>query len=51
MVAKGYQTNYFAPALNQPSSIMYIAMHLALKAHGRIFQLYNKKYRSKQNGA
>ncbi|XP_065223653.1 myrosinase 1-like [Planococcus citri] len=49
-VAEGYETNRFAPALNLQSSIMYIVMHHALKAHGRIFQLYNKKYRSKQNG-
>ena len=50
LASLGYSDIKFAPSLNLESSSNYIAIHNMLKAHGRIFRLYNEKYRSTQNG-
>ncbi|XP_065224083.1 myrosinase 1-like [Planococcus citri] len=49
-VGEGYEKDRWAPAINSESSKMYNVMHNTLRAHGRIFRLYDEKYRSKQNG-
>ena len=49
-VVKGYEVREYAPALNLGSPANYIVAHNILRAHGRIFRLYDQKYRSKQNG-
>ncbi|XP_065212467.1 myrosinase 1-like isoform X1 [Planococcus citri] len=49
-VVRGYDCREYAPALDLGSPANYIVAHNILKAHSRIFRLYDNKYRSKQNG-
>lgn len=49
-VVKGYERKDYAPLLNLDSPVNYIVAHNALRAHGKIFRLYDEKYRAKQNG-
>lgn len=50
-VVKGYRMREGgAPALDLDSPADYIVIHNLLKAHGTIYRLYDKKYRSTQNG-
>lgn len=46
----GYDDKNFAPNLHLGSPANYIVAHNCLKAHGRIFRLYEKKYRVQQQG-
>lgn len=47
---QGYERDTYAPALQLDSPTNYIVIHHALIAHGKIYKLYNEKYRSQQNG-
>lgn len=47
---EGYEIETLAPGLNLDSPANYIVAHHILKAHGKIFKLYNDKYRLKQQG-
>lgn len=49
-VVRGYELTSYAPALNLDSPTNYIVIHNLVRAHGRIFRLYDKKYRAAQNG-
>lgn len=50
-IASGYRTDDSgAPALNLDSPADYIVIHNLLKAHARIYRLYDQKYRCTQNG-
>lgn len=48
---QGYYSSGFAPGLNLGTPYDYITAHNLLLAHARVFRLYDKKYRSKQNGS
>lgn len=49
-VVSGYSSEKYAPALNLDSPANYIVGHNILRAHGRIFRLYDRKYRETQKG-
>ncbi|XKL62633.1 hypothetical protein PGB90_002466 [Kerria lacca] len=49
-IIDGYSSDRYAPDLNLDSPANYIVGHNILKAHAKIFRLYNTKYRSKQQG-
>lgn len=49
-IIEGYQQAMYAPALNLDSPTNYIVVHNIVRAHGRIYRLYDGKYRSKQKG-
>lgn len=51
-IVKGYTTEAKAPALNlgELSAAAFRVAHHALLIHGRIYRLYDKTYRAKQNG-
>jgi beta-glucosidase len=48
--AFGYEGIYYAPGLNSTGVGGYLAAHNMIKAHARAYHLYDKNYRSKQNG-
>jgi beta-glucosidase/6-phospho-beta-glucosidase/beta-galactosidase len=50
MHALGYESTFFAPGLNITGIGGYLAAHNMLKAHARVYHLYEKSYRSKQKG-
>lgn len=49
-IIPGYVTGKSAPSLRLDSPANYIIAHNCLKAHGRIFRLYEKKYKIQQRG-
>lgn len=49
-IAYGYDFSTIAPNSRLDSPANYIVAHNCIKAHARIFRLYEKKYRSTQNG-
>lgn len=53
MVMKGYADLWgtpYAPALYLDSPTNYIVAYNLLRAHARVYRLYDKKYRATQNG-
>ncbi|KAK7580156.1 hypothetical protein V9T40_000785 [Parthenolecanium corni] len=50
LVSSGYEVKNYAPNLDLDSPANYIAAHNCLRAHGRIFRLYEKEYKIKQKG-
>lgn len=48
---QGYERDTYAPALQLDSPANYIVAHNVLISHGKIYKLYNEKYRYKQNGS
>ncbi|KAK7571116.1 hypothetical protein V9T40_014720 [Parthenolecanium corni] len=49
-VILGYTGYNFAPQLNLDSPAAFIIAHNLLKAHGRVFRLYEEKYKPRQQG-
>lgn len=49
-VILGYTGYNFAPQLNLDSPAAFIIVHNLLKAHGRVFRLYEEKYKPRQQG-
>lgn len=49
-IISGYTANNFAPNLHLDSPANYIVAHNILRSHGRIFRLYEKKYKTQQQG-
>lgn len=49
-IIKGYESGSSAPGLNLDSPANYMVGHNTLRAHARIYRLYDKKYRAQQNG-
>ncbi|XKL61923.1 hypothetical protein PGB90_001756 [Kerria lacca] len=49
-IVRGYESLEFAPCTNLDSPGNYIVGHNALRAHGRIYRLYDRKYRAEQKG-
>lgn len=45
-----YGTKRHPPALNSPAELPYQAAHNILKAHAKVWHLYDKTYRPTQNG-
>ncbi|XP_049837916.1 myrosinase 1-like [Schistocerca gregaria] len=41
----------YAPSQNAPGIGDYLAAHTVLRAHGRAYRLYDRKYRAEQNGS
>lgn len=50
MIVRGYSRKDFAPALDINSPGDYIVAHNLIKAHARIFRLYERKYEALQRG-
>jgi beta-glucosidase/6-phospho-beta-glucosidase/beta-galactosidase len=48
--AFGYEGTVFAPGLNSTGIGGYLAAHNMIKAHARVYHLYDKQYRSTQKG-
>ncbi|XP_069681383.1 myrosinase 1-like [Periplaneta americana] len=49
-LANGYEYAIMAPATNLSGIGVYMSSHNMIKAHGRAYRLYDKKYRSVQKG-
>ena len=49
-IVLGYAKSFYAPGLNLTSSVNYIVGHNILRAHGRVYRLYEAKYRQSQRG-
>jgi len=47
--ALGYEGSGFAPGINSPGVGLYQAGHNMIKAHARVYRLY-EQYRAKQQG-
>lgn len=51
MIVTGYTDKGYAPALGAESgTVGYIVAHNIIRAHGRAYRLYEKNYKSTQNG-
>jgi beta-glucosidase/6-phospho-beta-glucosidase/beta-galactosidase len=50
MHSLGYESAIIAPGLNITGIGAYLAAHNMIKAHARVYHLYDKYYRSKQKG-
>jgi len=48
--ALGYEGSSFAPGVNSPGFGLYQAAHNMIKAHARVYHLYDDQYRAKQQG-
>lgn len=48
--AFGYEVMTSAPGLNTTGVGIYLAAHNMIKAHARVYHLYDKHYRAKQKG-
>lgn len=48
---KGYAFNMYAPYLHLNSTGYYLAAHTQLIAHGKVYRLYEKIFKSKQQGS
>ncbi|XP_063232216.1 myrosinase 1-like [Bacillus rossius redtenbacheri] len=46
----GYSSTKFAPAVNAPGVGLYLVGHNVLKAHARVYHLYDDHFRSQQRG-
>ncbi|XP_063234975.1 myrosinase 1-like [Bacillus rossius redtenbacheri] len=46
----GYSSTMIAPAVNAPGVGLYLAAHNVLKAHARVYHLYDDHFRSQQRG-
>ncbi|XP_049792465.1 myrosinase 1-like [Schistocerca nitens] len=51
MVVQGYASKDRAPSQPAPGVGDYLAAHTLLKAHGRVYRLYDQQYRAAQNGS
>lgn len=49
-ICKGYAFNMFAPYLHLNYTGYYLAAHTQLIAHGKVYRLYEKMFKSKQQG-
>lgn len=50
MIRDGYGTKKFAPALDDHGVSDYLATHNLLRAHAKVYRLYDKVYRPNQKG-
>lgn len=48
--SKAYSFKAYAPYLNLNSTGYYLAAHTQLIAHGKVYRLYEKFFKSKQKG-
>ncbi|XP_047004240.1 myrosinase 1-like [Schistocerca americana] len=48
---RGYANEGWAPSQPAPGIGDYLAAHTLLKAHGRVYRLYDQQYRAAQNGS
>lgn len=49
-MVRGYELKAHAPALNLDSPANYLVIHNILRAHARIYRLYQEKYKHEQHG-
>ncbi|KAK7499141.1 hypothetical protein BaRGS_00009688 [Batillaria attramentaria] len=50
LALNGYELGIHAPGEHQPGSAMYTAGHVMLKAHARVYRMYQKEFRDHQQG-
>lgn len=50
MIRMGYGSKLFAPALDDHGVSDYIAAHNVLRAHAKVYRLYDRVYRPQQGG-
>ncbi|KAK7499139.1 hypothetical protein BaRGS_00009686, partial [Batillaria attramentaria] len=50
LALNGYELGIHAPGKHQPGTAMYTAGHVMLKAHARVYRMYQQEFRDHQQG-